>query len=250
MSNTIVDNNDKINTGKRNIDLLERKKQTALTKAARLKKELEKELEKARAAELEQNKIRRKNRTHAMIQLATSIIKYFPVLAEQEKNMISASDFAVLNNAILSQIDNSKKNALPIDWNCKLVNSNNDTVDTKCDTNNKSENNSNETNKDNEELSAPNDVQQYDTAIPKFDQLNVLHNASESQKEYIKDAWAEISRVLQTCQNSDNFVDVLNLISYYKSADKPSLIIDDFNKIRAFGLDSEKLQRLITLHHK
>lgn len=223
---------DKIESGKRRITSLTKQKNKALERAREFKQKMEAELENARKLEIEQNKIREKNRTHAMIVLSTTLLKFFPELEKAEKNLISNDEFAFLNNLILSQIKDYKDGKSEVDWNCTLPNNDTD----------------NDTDSSGKESSTPNDVQQYDTTVPEFDQLNVLHNASESQKRYIKDAWTEISRVLKTCQDSNNFTDVLNLISYYRNADKPNLIIDDFNQIRSLGLDNEKLQCLIKLH--
>lgn len=233
MSDKIDDNNQKINSGKRRINSLAKKKQTALNKAERLKKELEAALEEARNAELEQNKIRRKNRTHAMIQLATSIIKYFPVLEKQEKDLISANDFAALNNMILNQIDNSKKNSILIDWNCSLVNNSN-SADTKNDTINKSD-------KINE--ISPN------CTIPTIDTMQVMLHASEKQKEFLRDAWKEFMRVLQNGQTPENFTKIQSLIEYYKNSTMPNSIIDDFYQIRSINLDADKLKCLFDLHN-
>lgn len=229
MSDKIDDNNDKIDSGKRRIKSIQKQRNKFLERAAAFKKKMEEDLENARKLDIEQNRIREKNRTHAMILLSTTLLKFFPELEKAEKDLISNEEFAALNNLILSQIKNHKDGKSEIDWNCTLPNKDVDLAD--------------------KEISDPNDGQQYDTTVPEFDQLNVLHNASKSQKEFVKDAWAEISRILQTCQNSDNFTDVLNLINYYRSADKPNLIIDDFKQIRLLGLDTEKLQCLISLHN-
>lgn len=125
MSDIIDVNNKSIDSGKRRINALEKKRQILYDKAAKAKKEFEETLKAAREVEIEQAKIRRKNRTHAMIVLASSIVSLFPELAVAEKDMISNDDFSRLNDVILSEITANKNTNKPIDYYCK-IDTNND----------------------------------------------------------------------------------------------------------------------------
>lgn len=125
MSNIVQTNNKSIDSGKRRINALERKRQILYDKAAKAKKEFEETLKAAREIEIEQSKIRRKNRTHAMIVLASSIVNLFPELAVAEKTMISNDDFSRLNKTILSQITANKNTNKQIDYYCKIDTNNN-----------------------------------------------------------------------------------------------------------------------------